>query len=393
MSIAVYGDIIVDEYIYGTSSRLSPEAPVPVVDFVKSEIKLGGAANVFNNIKSLTRSVSMLTSTDTPPIKKRVFSDGHYITRIDHTPQNIVWKHVDQYADVIVFSDYNKGAWEQFKELEISSDSKLIIDPKRPLIDYGQSFCIKPNRKEFEDFVGQSVTLNNIESLMVRVMNIIDTEHLIVTLGQDGVAYYNLQTGFMHIPTCAVEVSDVTGAGDTFTATLAYAIHCNYTMLDAIQLANVAAGIAVKHHGTYVIKPEDLFLKRETVVFTNGCFDILHPGHIKLLKDARKLGTKLVVGLNSDHSVARLKGPDRPVNSVNQRAEMLGSLGFIDEIYVFDEDTPYELIKTIKPDIIVKGGDYTTETVVGNDLAKVVIIPTKGTYSTTNMIKRIRNAT
>lgn len=398
MSIAVYGDVIIDEYIYGTATRLSPEAPVPVVDYVKTDVKLGGAGNVYNNIKALTKNVTLNTDAEELPVKKRIFADGHYVTRVDVTPKKIKWKHKKSKASVFVFSDYNKGSYDALYKCEHDLTkrfliAKTIVDPKVHLSKYADCWCLKPNKKEFEAYVECSVNLDNLESLMISAYNALDVHHLIVTLGSDGVSHYSNETGYTHFPAEKVDVSDVTGAGDTFTAVLAYAIDQGKTMLEAIALANKASGIAVKHHGTYVITLEDLGLVKETTVFTNGCFDILHPGHIHMLREAKKLGTKLIVAVNSDASVKRLKGPSRPVNSINHRVEMIKALGIADEVVVFDEDTPAELIAELLPDIIVKGGDYYPEDVVGFDVAKVVIIPTLGEYSTTNIIKGMNNGT
>lgn len=399
MSIAVYGDVIVDEYIYGTSTRLSPEAPVPVVDFIRNEFRMGGAANVFENIKSLvSEKVTMNTSSPNPPIKKRVFADDHYVTRIDITPESIKWENTPSDADVIVISDYNKGAVADLlcdieDKLPFKEGAKIIVDPKRHLEDFAGAWCIKPNKKEFEDYIGAKVTVHTIRHYMERAYPELGIEHLIVTMGGDGVAYYSTEKGFRHWPANLVEVSDVTGAGDTFTAVLAYAVDDGYDIIDAIFLANKAAGIAVQHHGTYVITKEDLGIKKEVVVFTNGCFDILHPGHVHTLREAKKLGSRLIVGINTDESVRRLKGPARPINSFQHRVAMLYALKIADIIVAIDDDTPYSVIKSIEPDIIVKGGDYTPEQVVGADLVeKVVIIPTLESYSTTNIIERIKDA-
>ncbi len=395
MSIAVYGDIIIDEYIYGTSTRLSPEAPVPVVDFQSSEFKCGGANNVFKNIQSLTSDVSLCTTANEYPVKKRVYADGHYITRIDVTPKDIQWKHEKNNASVVVFSDYNKGAFNEFKYpfTLVHTTAKIIVDPKRSLDVYSYAYCIKPNLKEFESFVGTTVTLKNIKQQMEQAYKRLHTDYLVVTMGSDGVAVFAPSIGFVHIPSEAVEVSDVTGAGDTFTAVLAYGVHKGMEFVDAVRLANKASGVAVKHHGTYVITPADIGIHKEVVVFTNGCFDVLHPGHIKLLREAKHMGNKLIVGINDDASITRLKGPMRPINILKDRISMLSALNLIDEFHIFSEDTPIEVIKRIKPDIIVKGEDYKDKNVVGSELAKVVLVPTLGTYSSSAIIERIQNAT
>jgi D-beta-D-heptose 7-phosphate kinase/D-beta-D-heptose 1-phosphate adenosyltransferase len=188
------------------------------------------------------------------------------------------------------------------------------------------------------------------------------------------------------VPVTQVEVNDVTGAGDCFIAAFVYALTKEYDYEKCLQIAVNASTESVKHSGTYIVKEEDL---QKRVIFTNGCFDILHKGHLSLLKQARELGDKLIVGLNTDASVKRLKGDERPVNDQTTRKEQLELISYVDEVVLFDEDTPYELINKLKPDLIVKGGDYTVEEIVGHDLAPVHIVPTVESYSTSDTIKRI----
>ena len=384
--IAVIGDIIIDEYIYGDSTRLSPEAPVPVIKFKKKEARPGGALNVFENIKSLTDQVVMCTSSASPPIKSRIYSGNHYVTRIDYEGQDHNWQTSSDYktADVVVISDYNKGAVNV--PLAGFDNKKTIVDPKRSLEMYTGCWCIKPNAIEFAEYAGNWNSIDQLFTLMKDAKRTLGVTHLIVTLGAEGVAYCGDEC--LHMESLATEVFDVTGAGDTFTAALAYAIDTGETVVDAIKLANRAAGIAVAHQGTYIIKPNDLDLG--DVVFTNGCFDILHRGHIEYLQASKQLGKKLIVGINSDRSVSSLKGPSRPINDQWTRKLMLESLRFVDEVIIFDEDTPLKLIQEIQPNIITKGGDYSADTVVGSDIARVVIIPHTG-HSTTDTIKRIKH--
>jgi D-beta-D-heptose 7-phosphate kinase/D-beta-D-heptose 1-phosphate adenosyltransferase len=389
MKIAVIGDLITDQYIYGTVERISPEAPVPILKFSQSKISSGGAGNVFQNIKSLTSDVVLCSSSNDIPIKTRFIADSHYLFRMDQESDSIKWSIDTSFinADIVVVSDYAKGCIT-VEVLNQLKNKISIIDPKRNLEFYKGMWCVKPNKKEFENTVGKWSSLNELELLMRFAKLEYNFTHLIVTLGAEGVAYYGPE-GFVHINSEAKEVFDVTGAGDTFTAVLAYAICKDYTMLDAIKLANKAASIAVSHNGTYVIKLEDLNLTNNSnIIFTNGCFDILHPGHIKLLNECKKLG-KVIVGLNSDSSVKRLKGPLRPINSQEHRKAMLEALGF--EVQIFEEDTPIELIIKLKPSIIVKGGDYKKEEVVGHTLANVIMVPYDKGFSTTSIIESIKN--
>lgn len=380
MKISVYGDLIHDVYIFGTSNRLSPEAPVPVIEYKNQEKRDGGAGNVVNNILSLCSntdvSVNFCSKTTSYPTKYRIYADNHYVTRVDHEIKT-VWTHNYMESDVTVISDYNKGSYDTLDLSKLTG--KIIVDPKGSLRKYKGLWCLKPNLSEFSEFY-----TGNLEKDLPEARKELDVTHLIVTLGKDGVAYCTEDT-VIFLESQAVEVFDVTGAGDTFTAVLAFYIAKGFSVLESIHIANKAAGIAVRHHGCYTIKPEDL---NENIVFTNGCFDLLHPGHIKLLNECKKLG-RVVVGLNSDQSVKRLKGNTRPILNQEQRKAMLEALGY--DVVVFDEDTPLQLIKKIKPNIIVKGGDYREEDVVGYGLAKIVIVPFENEYSSSKIIERIKN--
>jgi len=383
--IVVIGDIIIDEYVYGTSTRLSPEAPVPVVKHEKTERRLGGAGNVYNNIKSLTDDVTLIgyrnDTTDWPvelfcthmPLKQRIYADKHYVTRIDReqtidnsTLFDYVKKRVHDCT--VVISDYNKGTIQDPQRLiKILKDNGcyVIVDPKQHLDLYAGADVIKPNKQEYEEY-----------------NNGVDTD-MVVTLGADG-----YMINGTHYPTQQQDVYDVTGAGDTFLAVMSYFLDFGESLEFACEMANKGAGVSVQHNGVYVVHWKDLD-PRPTVVFTNGCFDLLHRGHVEMLRASKALGEHLVVGLNTDASVKRLKGDTRPINNETDRKVVLESLDFVDEVILFDEDTPQQLIERIRPDIITKGGDYTIDTVVGNELAKVVIIPTVENQSTTNTIKRI----
>ncbi len=383
--IVVIGDIIIDEYVYGTSTRLSPEAPVPVVKHEKTERKLGGAGNVYNNIKSLTDDVTLIgyrnDTTDWPvelfcthmPLKQRIYADKHYITRIDREQKidnSTLFDYVKKRVHncTVVISDYNKGTIQDPQRLiKILKDNGcyVIVDPKQHLDLYAGADVIKPNKQEYEEY-----------------NNGVDTD-MVVTMGADG-----YMINGTHYPTQQQDVYDVTGAGDTFLAVMSYFLDFGESLEFACKMANKGAGVSVQHNGVYVVHWKDLD-PRPTVVFTNGCFDLLHRGHVEMLKASKELGQHLIVGLNTDASVKRLKGDTRPINNENDRKVVLESLDFVDEVILFDEDTPKNLIERIRPDIITKGGDYTVDTVVGHELAKVVIIPTVENQSTTNTIKRI----
>jgi D-beta-D-heptose 7-phosphate kinase/D-beta-D-heptose 1-phosphate adenosyltransferase len=337
---------------------------------------VGGAGLVYENLKNLGVDVDLYDHEEPSSIKTRVICDGHYVTRIDNdifaNSDDVLDKIInDDFSkyDYVILSDYNKGvlveSLEIIKHLN-KFDCKIIVDPKDHANHYEGAWLVKPNYSEFDKF-GFTNWRNNII--------ITHAEHNVIG-NIDGKVY--------DIPVEPVEVSDVTGAGDCFLAAFVYALTKNYDYKKCLELAVRGSTESVKHVGTYVLTEKDL---QKRVIFTNGCFDILHKGHLTLLKQARELGDKLVVGLNSDASVKRLKGTDRPFNNVDTRREQLLLIPYVDEVLVFDDDTPYSLIKELQPDLIVKGGDYTVEDIIGHDLAPVHIVPTVEGYSTTKILE------
>ena len=375
--VLIIGDVIIDKYIYGTSTRLSPEAPVPIVTHQTTFERTGGAGNVYENLKSLDVDVELLDLSHPKCIKTRVFCDKHYVTRIDQdygtdgveVLEKIQSMDFSAY-DYVVLSDYNKGVLDRSLEIINHINSfgcKIIVDPKRHASYYKGAWLVKPNGKEyrelgFEDWLGNIVTTNADGAVKAKI----DNSKYTVIVDQ-------------------VEVSDVTGAGDCFVAAFVYGLTIGKDYATCLEMATDAATESVKHVGTYILSRKDF---EQFVVFTNGVFDILHKGHFELLKQARSLGTKLVVGINSDASVKRLKGDSRPINDELTRIEQLEALPWVDEVFVFNDDTPYDLIKRLNPALIVKGGDYTVETTVGHDLAPVHIVPTVDGYSTTRIIEK-----
>jgi D-beta-D-heptose 7-phosphate kinase/D-beta-D-heptose 1-phosphate adenosyltransferase len=376
MKVLVLGDVIIDKYIYGTSERLSPEAPVPVVKYLREVETLGGAGLVYENLKSLGVDVTLFETEQPSSIKTRVICDGHYVTRIDDDKsadgtsvlETIELQDFSEY-EYVILSDYNKGVLDESLEIikHINKfNCKIIVDPKEHSTHYIGAWLVKPNYKEFGDFgftnwQDNIVTTNAGDNVVASIDNVV-----------------------YDIPVEAVEVSDVTGAGDCFLAAFVYGLTKQYTYKHCLELAIKGSREAVKHVGTHMLTVNDL---EERIVFTNGCFDILHTGHFELLAEAKSLGGKLIVGINSDESVRRFKGPKRPINNVNKRKKQLELLPWVDEVIVFDEDTPYRLIKEVVPHVIVKGGDYTVEQVVGHDLADVHLVPTVEGYSTTKIIE------
>ena len=377
MKVLVIGDVIIDKYIYGTSTRISPEAPVPVITYIEEKETKGGAGLVYENLKSLGVDVDIFETPGEISVKTRIICDGHYITRIDDDAQangmevlkQVQETNFSQY-EYVILSDYNKGVLDEAKDIIAHINKyncKVIVDPKENAWFYENAWLVKPNYNEFHDlgfdeWQGNIITTNAGEEVIANI---------------DGNTY--------EISVDNVEVSDVTGAGDCFLAGFVYALTQGYDYEKCLNLAVTGSTESVKHSGTYILTEKDL---KKKVVFTNGCFDILHKGHLTLLKEARMRGDKLIVGLNSDESVTRLKGALRPVNSVETRMEQLLLIPYVDEVIVFVDDTPYELIKQLKPDLIVKGGDYTVEEIVGHDIAPVHIVPTVNGYSTTNILEK-----
>ena len=377
MKVLVIGDVIIDKYIYGTSERLSPEAPVPIVKHLREVETLGGAGLVYENLKSLGVDVTLMESDHGyRSVKTRVICDGHYVTRIDDDKRasgnavlaDVLSNDFSQY-EYVILSDYDKGVLDESLEIieHINKfNCKIIVDPKEHANQYKDAWLVKPNYKEFDEF-GFTYWQSNIITTKAG-------DNVVATI--DNINY--------NIPVEPVEVSDVTGAGDCFLAAFVYGLTKQYTHKHCLEIAVKGSREAVKHVGTHTLTVSDL---EERIVFTNGCFDILHKGHLTLLKEARALGDRLVVGLNSDSSVKRLKGAARPINSEDTRQAQLELIPYVDEVIIFNDDTPYNLIKEINPDLIVKGGDYTVEEVVGHDLVAVHLIPTVQGYSTTDIIK------
>ena len=378
MKVLVIGDVIIDKYVYGTSSRISPEAPVPVITYIEEKETRGGAGLVYENLKSLGVDVDLFETQGKVSVKTRIICDGHYVTRIDDDAQangTEVLKQVQEtnfsQYDYVVLSDYNKGVLDEAKDIikHINTfECKIIVDPKENAWFYENAWLVKPNYSEFHDlgfgeWQGNIITTNAGEEIIAQI---------------DGKNY--------EIEVDAVEVADVTGAGDCFLAGFVYALTKDYSYKRCLEIATKGSTESVKHVGTYILNKEDL---ENTVVFTNGCFDILHTGHFELLKAAKEKGDKLIVGLNDDNSVKRLKGDNRPINPVEIRKKQLEILSWVDEVIVFSEDTPYNLIKSLKPNLIVKGGDYKVNEVVGHDLTSVYIVPTVEDFSTTSILEKI----
>tara|TARA_B100001248_G_scaffold135666_1_gene101847 strand:- start:2704 stop:3954 length:1251 start_codon:yes stop_codon:yes gene_type:complete len=415
MAILVYGDVMLDEWRIGSVDRISPEAPVPVLVETGYKRNVGGAGNLAVNLASINGEVdlygplgndkqgfafldlikdtkvnSYLSSCmEATTSKVRIVStQGQQICRFDTdaicdcTQAEDRFINSIQHNDLVVISDYNKGAiTEQTVKKAKAKGAKVLVDPKQSPSYYRGAFLVKPNMKEYTEWFGEFSYVAAQDFLKEYAW-----EWLVVTDGANGIHIVNA-TDHWHCKEDVQEVADVSGAGDTVMAIITHGLHKGKSVPESCEVACYGASRVVEKRGVTIVTEDDL---NKGIVWTNGVFDILHTGHLKLLRHAATLGKRLIVGINSDASVKRLKGETRPINSEFKRKETLEQLGFIDDVVIFDGDTPIDEITKIRPDIIVKGGDYTTETTVGNELAKVVIFPTIEGHSTTETIEKIK---
>ncbi|EAL5903406.1 bifunctional heptose 7-phosphate kinase/heptose 1-phosphate adenyltransferase [Campylobacter lari] len=444
--ILVVGDFMVDHYIWCDCTRISPEAPVMVMKSQKEDKRLGGAGNVYANLKSLGAEVfalglvgddesgrflkenlnaKLLVEKDRKtPLKSRVLSHSQQVLRLDDEndfdtklEDEIIqeYKTIAKDYDAIILSDYAKGVLtskvtKALIEHANTLNLPILIDPKgSDFSKYQNATLLTPNKKEAIQALSVE-KIDNLEKALKKLKDDLNLAYSIITLSEEGIALFDEK---LHIiPAKALEVYDVTGAGDSVIAMLAYALALKVDIVKACELANDAAAVVVAKVGSVSVSLEEIknlkkasfedkikskeelvkLIQNQKVVFTNGCFDIMHYGHIKYLEKAKKLGDILVVGLNSDESVKRLKGNSRPINLEFQRACMLASMYFVDYVVIFNEDTPYELIEFLKPDVLVKGADYKGKEVVGLNLVKKIeLIDFEDGFSTTNIINRIAN--
>ena len=435
--LLVVGDIMLDRYWHGSASRVSPEAPVPVVCVDSREGRPGGAGNVALNISALGSAARLigvvgkdqtgeelyssleaagvycdfLWSENKPTITKlRVISQHQHLIRLDFEQpfenQDLVGlfdkaRELVEDTQAIVFSDYDKGALSEISkliELGRSQEKPIIIDPKgTDFRKYSGATIITPNLSEFESVVGKSKNEQELIDKGLGLVRDLSLEALLITRGEHGMTLIRPDSPELHLPARAHEVFDVTGAGDTVISVLAAAIASGESISDATALANIAAGLVVGKLGTAAISGPELrrsILQEhdwgggimtaqqlsfavqdakehgEKIVFTNGCFDIIHAGHVGYLSDAKKLGDKLIVAINDDDSVRRVKGAGRPINPVDRRMAVLAGLEAVDWVVCFSEETPEELLRKLKPNVLVKGGDYTLDKVVGGEYVK-----------------------
>ncbi|MFA5795396.1 MAG: D-glycero-beta-D-manno-heptose-7-phosphate kinase [Candidatus Brocadiia bacterium] len=469
--IMVLGDLILDKYVWGRVERISPEAPIQILNAQREGLRLGGVANVAHNVVTLGAKsdlVGVVGNDDTgrqirnlcrqfgintagivldrvrqTPLKTRMIAQNQQVLRVDNeslaqisaaAEQSIlsyIRRNIKHY-DIILISDYNKGTLtdsllKAVIRIARSGQKKVVIDPKGR--DYGKyrgATALTPNRLEAELATGIKIkdeaSRKQVARKLIKDANL---DFVIITLGEKGLYLLDRKGYEVYDPARHLDVYDVTGAGDTVLATLGMAFAGGLGYNEALHLANLAAGVVVSKVGTATVtRPEIIehyrnlndtaqgsklipltellgILKGITasgkkVVFTNGCFDIIHPGHIATLEFAKSRGDILIVGINSDKSVKWIKGPSRPILSQSDRACVLGALAVVDYITIFDEPTPLNLVKQIKPDILIKGMDWQSKGVVGSDVlrkygGRVVLAPIVKGLSTTDIIKRIKN--
>ncbi len=467
--ILVIGDLMIDHYLWGSCNRISPEAPVQVVDIKSETTVLGGAGNVVNNLRALGANVTVMSvigddevadelagMLDTLEVerflildenrkttkKSRIIASHQQVVRYDKESKNeidsecektLVYKlfeTIDRF-DLIILSDYGKGVLTESLVHKIifaasGADIKVLVDPKgEDYSKYRGAYLLTPNKTEAKLATGVEIT--DDASLLQALKRLRDSASLevpMITLSEDGIAILSNDNKIIKKPTVAREVYDVTGAGDTVIASLGYCLAKNIDIESSMEFANLAAGVVVGKLGSATATLEEIEEYKSTlhkssieshiktfdeikrtvarlkdkgkkIVFTNGCFDILHRGHVSYLDVAKSFGDVLILGLNSDESVRRLKGADRPINNQDDRGFILAALESVDYVVNFSEDTPYELIKIVEPDILVKGADYEGKEVVGSDIAKevrlVTFIDGKSTTSTIEKIKKQDN--
>jgi len=472
-TVLCVGDLMLDEFVYGEVSRISPEAPAPVIAVKRSETDIGGAGNVARNIASLGARClfvgltgdddagktlraelaqenlieSVLVCDPARPTTRKVrFVSEHFSTHMlradwelarPASPE-IEQKLIDAIlpllprADIVLLSDYAKGVLTARVIRNVIDAAKrlgkrVIVDPKSAnLAIYRGATLLKPNRKEFAEATrSRADTDKKIADAAQEIMQLADCEAVLVTQGEHGMTLVPRAGEAIHVPGHPVKVRDFSGAGDTVAAALAVALAAGADWETALRIANAAAAVAVGKQGAATVTPAELRRKilphaslaaEEKIVaaggdlharlaewrrqdlrigFTNGCFDILHPGHVKVLTAARGACDRLVVGLNSDASVKRLKGEGRPVQDERARAEVLAALEAVDLVAIFEADTPIELITQVRPSVLVKGGDYTREQVVGHEIVEacggeVLLVDILEGHSTTSLVDRAR---
>ena len=450
--IIVIGDVMLDKTVVGDVSRISPEAPVSIINVNNEIYGLGGAANVAANVSSLNGNTSLfgftgkdkaaeillsllkekkiepfLGENKMTTLKVRVKARNQQIVRMDYEDNSskefskeILQKMQTKIKNskIILISDYAKGAITPnlMKFLKLG-DRRIIIDPKPKNISlYSSAYLITPNEKEALEMSGQK----DVQSAGRYLKEKLDC-NVLITRGKKGMFLFSEKE--IEIPTFTKEVYDVEGAGDTVIATISLSLAAGASLEEAAIIANDAGGIAVSKLGTSQVKLGelerklfgeeekvknfgelskiviDLRKKGRKIVWTNGCFDLMHTGHMRYLKEAKEKGDYLIVGLNSDSSARKIKGPPRPINSENERAEFISLLPWVDYVMIYQESHPVKYLLEFKPDVYVKGGDYTLDTINQSERrivegygGRIEIINVETNNSTTKIIEKIKNS-
>jgi D-beta-D-heptose 7-phosphate kinase/D-beta-D-heptose 1-phosphate adenosyltransferase len=472
--VLVIGDLILDRYVSGDVERISPEAPIPVLNAKSAQDKLGGAGNVAANLRAMeaeceivgvvggdsrgrrligmlqdlgVETSGVLVDESRPTTEKtRMVSGVQQVLRVDWEVSRPISDELGRKlvtdlaermtrAQAVILSDYGKGVLTRLVvsgavELARRNGASVLVDPKgRDYSRYKGATLITPNRREAEEALGRKLgDVKDMPAAAQELIRVGDLQAAVITLGAQGIFMLTRAGQSIHVPTVAREVFDVTGAGDTVISNLALALGAGLPLETAVHLANHAAGIVVGKPGAASVTRAELFERLEhhdrstrstakvvegarltsllemwraqgkRVVFTNGCFDILHVGHVDYLRFARAQGDVLVVGVNDDASVKRLKGESRPVNTVANRMALLAALEMVDAVTSFAEDTPKEIIERITPGVLVKGRDWEQKGVVGREWVerhggRVVLAEMTPGQSTTRIIERARGAT
>jgi D-beta-D-heptose 7-phosphate kinase/D-beta-D-heptose 1-phosphate adenosyltransferase len=466
-TIAVLGDVMLDAYVWGDVQRVSPDAPVPVVDLKRRSAAAGGAANVALNLAAAGATVRLVgvvgddasgsalrallreaglddaglvtENARRTTTKTRVVARGQQLIRLDEEDRGAMPAAspalVDRLrvaldgADAVLVSDYAKGVVDAARMRSVAEIASgripVVVDPKaRDLSVYRGCTAITPNRAEAEAASGHTIGRDeDVPAAARAIADACGASVVLITRGDRGLSLWERER-VAHVPALAREVYDVTGAGDTVIAYFALGLAAGIAAADAALLANAAGSVAVSKVGTTVVAPDEIvralsagtgaagkildraqaqaFVERERsrgrrIVFTNGCFDLLHAGPVHLRDRARAEGDVLVVAVNSDASIRRLKGPERPLVSEADRTRVLAALDAVGAVVVFEDDTPEALIEALRPDVLVKGGDYAVSQIVGADWVvahggRVATIPLVAGRSTTALVEAIRRA-
>lgn len=464
--VLIVGDLILDRYVLGDVSRISPEAPIPILTVKRSEERLGGAGNVAANIVAMgaecdivgivgddgwgralrqlfegariDASACVVDSSRPTILKTRMMSGQYQMLRVDQEDARTVGgPALDELlrvlparvarAHAVVLSDYGKGVLAPAVIRCVISEARkrkipVLVDPKGDdYRRYSGATLVTPNRKEAEQAVGRKLARPEEWTRAAdELIELAQLDAAVITLGADGI-YFKSRVGTSgHVPAQARQVFDVTGAGDTVIAQMGFYLACGLPLATAVELANRAAGIVVARLGTHAVTRSELVAELEQdhqhvgkvvrgaeldallaswrkagrrIVFTNGCFDVLHVGHVTYLRFARSQGDVLLVGVNDDASVKRLKGEGRPVNPIDDRMNVLAALEMVDAVTSFAEDTPAKIVERVTPDVLVKGEDWADKGVVGREWVeahggRVVLAPLVPGRSTTSILER-----